>query len=107
MVRRLVIGGALFAVGFIATLKALPNAPALKEIAEPKEDRIDAKKEIRTIPIERPPEAAAQATPTFVEPPPPAPPPPGPIGERREVNVCTIHHGWKVVTGKSWHCQFH
>ena len=50
-------------------------------------------------------------------PPPPKPPKPPkqeiePAKIRRmgrvhaEDNICTRHHGWKVSTGRSWHCQY-
>jgi hypothetical protein len=33
-------------------------------------------------------------------------PTPTPSPKARAKNLCEAHHGWKVVTGKSWHCEF-
>jgi hypothetical protein len=62
---------------------------------------------VHTIPYKRPEAVVAEI---------PLPPPAVPLPRSRRShniiirhgrNICTVHHGIKVVTGKTWHCEFH
>jgi hypothetical protein len=110
MILRTLLPAGLMSGAAVAALLALPSAtphPA-PDLPSHKGDRL------------RPaPEAPVPFAPWRVPDPAPlaqaAPEPPQPVLEpvpkpvaTRTADVCTRHHGWKVMTdnGRSWHCAF-
>lgn len=105
-----VVAAASFATMFTAVVghfSASPKQPVIHAAEEGVYGKGD-KLWIRNIPlvVEKPAEA------------PPAPPPPSPISvaqtveevkskpEKEKPNLCERHGGYKVITGRSWHCAF-
>jgi hypothetical protein len=119
MILRTLLGTGIMAGVAVATLLALPSTPRdsaqRQEPPAPKGDRLESPHQ--TPGDDRREPWIPWAVPDLPPAPKPLPAPPQPVLERAststagasaQANICTRHHGWKVMTdnGRSWHCAF-